>query len=96
MDVEHFIILKSKMGKVMIDFTKDEPLDIEKEVIRVKVSDEEWERRRYEIANRMLGELCCEYYINASTGCDDGEMQMDDICREAVRYADLLIAELKK
>lgn len=67
----------------------------EVEILQERSDDIDWEKRRYEIAKEMMPLMCqCFKHFAES---DAGErFSKEDCAYHAVKYADALIAELKK
>ena len=79
-----------RMGKY------EEPKPIKKEEPKKQI---DWEQRRYEIAKNMLSAMYIDEGQESRKGNHNIDFEFKDInscAREAVRWADALIEELKK
>lgn len=76
---------KNKMDNKKIDFLGDAKECKEDFIV---VTPRDWDARRFKIACAMLPEMARECY-------EEG-LEMTDAVADAVRFADLLIEELKK
>lgn len=90
---ENFVVYTDSHGRVHLDSDVDFSEDFE------EVSDEEvrnsdkWEQRRYEVAKEMLP---ITYQESRNILLRGGDVDTPDIITSAVKFADMLIAELKK
>lgn len=93
------IINISDYAKVVLDSCDSwgNPLELgfdEVEILQEKSDEIDWEQRRYEIAKEMLPHV--KYYQRYRTDGLLHNLTMEESVKEAVLYADALIAELKK
>lgn len=65
----------------------------EVEILQEPTSDIDWEQRRYEIAKEMLP---ITYQESRNILLRGGDIDTPDIIKSAVKFADMLIAELKE
>lgn len=65
----------------------------ETEILQEPTNDIDWEQRRYEIAKEMLP---ITYQESRNILLRGGDVDTPDIIESAVKFADMLITELKK
>lgn len=65
----------------------------EVEILQEPTNDIDWEQRRYEIAKEMLP---ITYQESRNILLRGGDVDTPDIIESAVKFADMLITELKK